>query len=163
MKLLRCALLVLIVAPALRLSAEPVLKDGDLVAIVGDSITEQKLYSVFIEDYLLMCAPGGKGVRTMQFGWGGETSWGFDARMDNDCLRFKPNVMTTCYGMNDGGYGPLNDDRAAKYRQAMSELIEKFRSSGGRTPVVGSPGVVDTHFFRNDPKAAEVYNKTLAQ
>src|SRR5689334_24154071 len=88
--------------------AEPVAKNGDLVAIVGDSITEQKLYSVFIEDYLLACKPAGKDVRTMQFGWGGETSWGFVARMDNDCLRFKPNVMTTCYGMNDGGYGPLS-------------------------------------------------------
>src|SRR4051812_11473726 len=115
MKLLRSVLLVLVLAPALSLSAEPVVKDGDLVAIVGDSITEQKLYSVFIEDYLLMCAPGGQGVRTMQFGWGGETSWGFDARMENDCLRFKSTVMTTCYGMNDGGYGPLKDETAQKY------------------------------------------------
>src|SRR5205823_14059162 len=53
---------------------QPLVKNGDLVAIVGDSITEQKLYSVFIEDYLLMCKPAGKDVKTMQFGWGGESS-----------------------------------------------------------------------------------------
>ena len=34
-----------------------VLKKGDRLAIVGDSITEQKQYSRFIEDYLLACTP----------------------------------------------------------------------------------------------------------
>jgi len=53
--LLACLLITLIAPLA---SAEPAgLRDGDRVAIVGDSITEQKLYSVFIEDYLLMCKP----------------------------------------------------------------------------------------------------------
>ena len=32
------------------------LKDGDHVAVVGDSITEQKQYSAFIEAYLVACA-----------------------------------------------------------------------------------------------------------
>ncbi|HEX8913590.1 MAG TPA: hypothetical protein VF796_14625, partial [Humisphaera sp.] len=38
------------------------LKDGDAVAIVGDSITEQKQYSVSIETYLLACQPA-KGLK----------------------------------------------------------------------------------------------------
>ena len=33
----------------------PPLQAQDFVAVCGDSITEQKQYSVFIEDYLLMC------------------------------------------------------------------------------------------------------------
>ena len=33
--------------------ADPVVKDGDRVAIAGDSITEQKIYSRYIEAYLL--------------------------------------------------------------------------------------------------------------
>src|SRR5215204_19944 len=33
------------------------LKKGDRVAICGDSITEQKMYSRIIEDYLTMCLP----------------------------------------------------------------------------------------------------------
>ena len=72
------AILLCIVTPCV---AEPVLKPNDSLAICGDSITEQKLYSAFIEDYLLMCQPV-RGVETMQFGWSGETSWGFVARMD---------------------------------------------------------------------------------
>ena len=55
-------------------SAADALKAGDYVAVIGDSITEQKLYSVFIEDYLLMCQPA-PNLRSTQFGWGGETSW----------------------------------------------------------------------------------------
>src|ERR1043166_3229050 len=34
------------------------LKSGDRLAICGDSITEQKMYSRLIEDYLTMCVPG---------------------------------------------------------------------------------------------------------
>src|SRR4051812_31734650 len=33
------------------------LRENDFVAVCGDSITEQKMYSLYIEDYLLMCRP----------------------------------------------------------------------------------------------------------
>ena len=49
-------------------AAEPKLKSGDYVAVIGDSITEQRLYSLFIEDYLLMCKPA-LDLRATQFGW----------------------------------------------------------------------------------------------
>src|SRR5207245_713423 len=88
-------------------SADQKLKGGDYVGVIGDSITEQKLYSVYIEDYLLMCRPAGD-LRATQFGWGGETSWGFAARMGNDMLPFGCTVATTCFGMNDGGHGPMD-------------------------------------------------------
>src|SRR3954467_3139936 len=119
------------------------LRSNDLVAITGDSITEQKQYSVFIQDYLLMCKPVDN-VRTMQFGWGGETSWGFLARLDNDCLQFKPTIATTCFGMNDGGYGPVNSERFEKYKSATNSLVDAFEKSGSRV-VLGSPGVVDNN------------------
>src|SRR5690348_7621786 len=78
-------------------AAEALVKPGDMIAIIGDSITEQKQYSVFIEDYLLMCKPVEK-TREAQFGWGGETAHGFANRMANDTLRFQPTVITTCFG-----------------------------------------------------------------
>src|SRR3954466_3328336 len=94
------------------------LQEGDSVAVIGDSITEQKQYSVFIEDYLLMCQPAAN-LTAIQFGWRGATSWGFLARMQNAAIYFKPTVATTCYGMNDGGYAPLTDERANHYRDSM--------------------------------------------
>src|SRR6187549_2209959 len=68
------------------------------VAIIGDSITEQKLYSKFIETYLLACT-GRTDIKCFQFGWGGETALAFSNRLENDLGAFKPNVATTCYGM----------------------------------------------------------------
>ena len=137
------------------------LKPGDYVAVIGDSITEQRLYSMFIEDYLLMCKPQ-LDLRATQFGWGGETAPGFAGRMANDCLVFKPTVATTCFGMNDGGYSPLNDEKAQRYRNGQIAIVKQLKFAGARFIVVGSPGAVDLDKFRNDPKAAEMYNKTLA-
>ena len=56
--------------------ADVALQPNDLLAICGDSITEQKIYSAYIEEYVLACQPV-TGVRSMQFGWSGDTSWGF--------------------------------------------------------------------------------------
>ena len=125
--LLACLLITLV---PLFASAETAgLQDGDRVAMVGDSITEQKLYSLYIADYLLMCRPK-QNLQTMQFGWGGETSWGFVERMTNDLLPYKPTVATTCYGMNDGGYGPLKDENRQRYTEAMDKIVAGMKSAG---------------------------------
>jgi lysophospholipase L1-like esterase len=142
------------------LRADAQLQKGDFVAVCGDSITEQKLYSVYIEDYLLMCKPQAD-LRVMQFGWSGETSWGFLSKMPSQALKFDMTVATTCYGMNDGGYSPMDPAKARHYRDAMTGVVQAFKKHGVRFIVVGSPGVVDSTTFRNDPKAAEMYNKTL--
>jgi lysophospholipase L1-like esterase len=136
------------------------LQSGDYVAVIGDSITEQKIYSMFIEDYLLMCQPAAD-LRVTQFGWGGETAPGFAGRMANDCLRFKPTVATTCFGMNDGGYSPMDAGKGKRYRDGQKSIVKQLKDAGARFIVVGSPGVVDADKFRN-PEAAKMYNPTLA-
>ena len=138
------------------------LQSGDHVAVIGDSITEQRKYSVYIEDYLVMCQPAPQ-LKQTQFGWSGETSWGFEARMANDMLRFKPTVATTCFGMNDGGYSPMNDAKANRYREAQTKIVQQMKQAGVRFIVVGSPGCVDVQTFRNrNRELADMYNKTLA-
>src|SRR4051794_39650223 len=99
---------------------------GDLVAVVGDSITEQKLYSRYIEAYLTVCEPQLE-LRVCQFGWGGETAPEFAARMGNDLLPFHPTVMTTCYGMNDGQYSPMYPGKANRYREWQQEIVKRAK------------------------------------
>ena len=140
--------------------ADQKLASGDYVAIVGDSITEQKIYSVYIEDYLLMCKPA-LNLESTQFGWSGETARGFANRMENDMLEFHANVATTCFGMNDGGYSPQNPDKAKGYHDAQTDIVQKMKAGGVRFIVVGSPGAVDTDTFRHDPSQAAMYNQTL--
>src|SRR5438552_7129018 len=92
------------------------LQKGDGLAICGDSITEQKMYSRIMEDYLTVCVPE-LGVTVRQYGWGGERAQGFLARMTNDCLRFKPTIATTCYGMNDHEYRAYEERIGQTYRE----------------------------------------------
>lgn len=151
--------------PAL-LAAGPVmqLEAGDTVAICGDSITEQKEYSVFIEDYLLMCQPA-PDLKAHQFGWGGEKADGLLNRMGTDVLPFQPTVATTCYGMNDGGYAAIDPARQEAYRKNTEAIIKAFRDGGVRFIVIGSPGLVDTYAFDRIPGriySATNYNRTLA-
>ncbi|NBV24835.1 MAG: hypothetical protein EBS05_23310 [Proteobacteria bacterium] len=154
----------LLTAPAL-FGASP-LPPNARVAIIGDSITEQKIYSKYMEAYLLACT-GRKDIHVMQFGWSGETANGFAARCVNDLAGFQPNVATTCYGMNDGGYQPWKDGIGQAYEGNMRNVLKQLTAAGVKHIVVGSPGAVDSKFFAPRPAfggkdSAAGYNDTLA-
>ncbi len=139
------------------------LKAGDRLAIIGDSITEQKMYSRIIETYLTVCVPDLK-VVTRQFGWSGETAEGFLHRMTNDCLRFKPTIATTCYGMNDHRYGPFKEEIGNWYRDNSSAIVRSLKTAGARV-VLGSPGCVGITppWAQNTNLPTEVLNLNLCQ
>lgn len=118
------------------------LEKGDLLAICGDSITEQKRYSLIMEAYLTACMPDLE-VTCRQFGWGGEKADGFVRRMGSDVLRFKPDVATTCYGMNDFLYVPFDQAIADNYVANQRTMIREFKESGCEV-LLGSPGIIDT-------------------
>ena len=138
------------------------LQQGDFIAICGDSITEERIYSVYIQDYLLMCQPAAN-LRTLQAGWDGEQSPGFRRRMEYDVLTLGPDVATTCYGMNDGGYSPMTAEKGQRYRDSQRAIVKKFKENGVRFIVVGSAGCVDSNTFHKNPADAAMYNKTLAE
>jgi len=148
-------------------AAESLVTPGARVAIVGDSITEQKMYSKYMEAYLLACS-GVKDVSVFQYGWSGERAPGFAARLENDTAGFKPTVVTLCYGMNDGSYQPFNEQIGKTYENAMRDIAKKLAGIGVTKIVFGSPGAVDNFFFRPgqtfpDGKPAAVsYNDNLA-
>ena len=155
----------LAVATAVRAEQPPFLSSAR-VAVIGDSITEQKLYSKYIECWLLACS-GIPDVHVMQFGWSGERADGFAWRALNDLAVFHPTVATLCYGMNDGGYQPWKPEIGKTYGANMRKVLDRLHDAGVKTVVVGSPGAVDTNFFRpgqslGDQPAHVAYNDTLA-
>jgi uncharacterized protein len=138
-----------------------VLKKGDRLAIVGDSITEQKLYSKYIETYVLACMPELE-VQSCQFGWGGERAPGFADRMENDLVPWNADVVTTCFGMNDGSYRAYEDSIGNTYEAGMRRITDRMKQAGA-TVVVGSPGIVDSQTFAADrPTFDQVYNENLS-
>jgi len=124
----------------------PVLRHGDRLAICGDSITEQKLYSRIMETYITVALPE-LDISTRQFGWSGEQASGFLARMTNDVLRFNPTVATTCYGMNDHHYKPYEPSIGDTYASNMVNIVLGFQAAGTRV-IAGSPGCMG---FQNPP------------
>lgn len=116
------------------------LKKGDRLAICGDSITEQRMYSRIMEDYLTMCVPQLK-ISVRQFGWSGEKAGQFLQRMTNDCLRFHPTIATTCYGMNDFEYRPYEDSLGREYYTNSMDIVDAFKAHHVRV-ILGSAGCI---------------------
>ena len=56
------------------LAADFFIHDGDRVVFLGDSITEQRLYTTYIEAYALTRHPQWQ-LTFRNVGWGGDTAW----------------------------------------------------------------------------------------
>ena len=152
--------ILMLVSLTFTLSAEGLkLKPGDRLAIVGDSITEQKLYSKFMEDYITACYPELK-IDVVQLGWSGEVARSFFRRMKKDLTPFNPTVVTLFYGMNDGGYGAFKASIGETYEDSMSKIAEGVIKDNKAKLLIGSPGNVDTNTWKGD---AKVYNETLGK
>jgi lysophospholipase L1-like esterase len=166
MRLVRLVVLATLALATTAGAEQPPFLSSARVAVIGDSITEQRLYSKYVECWLLACS-GIPDVEVMQFGWSGEKADGFVKRAANDLAVFHPTVATLCYGMNDGGYQPWKPEIGETYDANMRKVLDCLKESGVKTVVVGSPGAVDTNFFRpgqslgNQP-AHVAYNDTLA-
>ncbi|MEW6305568.1 MAG: SGNH/GDSL hydrolase family protein [Verrucomicrobiota bacterium] len=139
------------------------LKPGDRLAICGDSITEQKMYSRAIETYLTVCMPE-LNITVRQYGWSGERANGFLARMTNDCLRFRPTIATTCYGMNDHQYRPFEPAIGDAYRSNSLAIVRAFKANGVRV-VQGSPGTVGKmpHWVKSASGTVDDLNLSLCE
>jgi lysophospholipase L1-like esterase len=139
------------------------LKPGDRLAICGDSITEQKMYSRILETYLTVCTPELK-LSIRQFGWSGERADGFFERMRNDVLRFKPTIATTCYGMNDHRYRTYEPWIGELYRIHLDAVVRWFEADKVRV-VVGSAGPVGKvpHWVKDAGPTVDALNGNLAE
>jgi lysophospholipase L1-like esterase len=141
----------------------PLLKTGDRLAICGDSITEQKLYSALLETYLTACLPE-LDITCRQYGWSGEQAGGFLKRMKSDVLRFKPTIATTCYGMNDFRYVPYDEAIATEYRKNQTAVIAAFQETDCRV-VLGSSGIIDSvpHWVKSASGTQQDLNLSLSK
>jgi lysophospholipase L1-like esterase len=84
------------------------LHTGDHVVFYGDSITDQRNYTMQIELFVLTRYPN-MHVQFTNSGWGGDRVTGggggpIDLRLQRDVTTYKPTVVTIMLGMNDGGY-----------------------------------------------------------
>src|SRR5437588_12861851 len=71
--------------------------------MIGDSITEQHLYSNYVEMSVVTRFPAWN-LTFRNVGIGGDRSTGGNSRFKRDVLAHKPTALTVDFGMNDGNY-----------------------------------------------------------
>jgi lysophospholipase L1-like esterase len=106
------------------------LKDGETVVFYGDSITAQRLYTRFAEEFVLTRYPN-LHVQFVNAGVPGDTTYGGYAgamkeRVQRDVAPFHPDMITVMLGMNDGGYVPESAKIDAVFRKGYSDLLDEL-------------------------------------
>ena len=134
------------------------LKDGDRVVFYGDSITEQRLYTTYVEHYVLTHYPQRR-ITFINTGWGGDKVTSNDcvpcagvgglARIDRDVIRYKPTVVTLLFGMNDGRYQDFDAETMKVYEDGLTAIIRELKSKTSARIFVMTPTVYDG--TRNTP------------
>ena len=137
--------------------AAPLLKTGDRMVFLGDSITEQRTYTRYVMNYFTLRYPGAA-ISFRNAGWSGDTAPGGLNRLQRDVLSLKPNVVSICFGMNDGGYSPFDQGRFDNYMRGMTGLVANLKGQGV-TVVLLTPGCIDP----DKRKEGNVYNETLTR
>jgi lysophospholipase L1-like esterase len=142
------------------------LKDGDRVVFYGDSITDQRLYTTFVESYVVTRLPGMK-VEFTHSGWGGDRVSGggggpIEQRLARDVFPYKPTVVTIMLGMNDGRYRAFDEEIFKTYADGYKNIVETLKStlSGVRITAI-RPSPYDD--VTRAPMFAGGYNKVLAR
>ena len=123
-----------------------VLQAGDVIALCGDSSTDEKVYTVMLEDYFLMCMSPLK-LRTVQLGLGKDLAGRLADRIETGVLPFQPTIVTTSYGLNDGGRGPMTEAIENEYRVAITAIVQKLKAGKVRQVVVGSSSAMDLDIY----------------
>ncbi len=158
------------------------LRDGDRVVFLGDSITEQRLYTTYIEAYALTRYPSWR-LSFRNVGWGGDTSWlrqrahpdegqlfaaegpALDAMvegsvgrgLERDVLPLKPTFVTVKFGMNDHSYQAFRPDIFRAYARSQTEIAKVLRGAGARVAFLTPQPIEDK---RPDPDQ-DVRNQSL--
>ncbi|GAA4419845.1 hypothetical protein GCM10023187_54560 [Nibrella viscosa] len=150
--------------------AGPFPKGTKRILFLGNSITYAGTYVAAIEAYWLTHHPDSH-YEFINAGLPSETVSGLsepghaDGRFPRPNLRerlhrvlaqTRPDVVFACYGMNDGIYMPLADDRFTAYREGMLWLHAELKRSGAKRIVLLTPPVHDDKTL-----GTQGYNRTL--
>ena len=114
------------------------IKHADLWVMVGDSITAQRLHTVYFEAYCQTRFPQHH-LRFRNSGVGGDTIPRALNRFPWDVQDWGPTVISVELGMNDSGAGP---DSTAQFIDQMKEMLRRIRDTHAR-PVLLAPSPVN--------------------
>lgn len=181
-KSLRLAILLVLSFVSGSRAGDFLIRDGDRVVFLGDSITEQRLYTTYIEAYALSRHPQWQ-LSFRNVGWGGDTAWlrqrahpdekqlfaaADDAQqkmvedsvgkgLARDVLPLKPTFITIKFGMNDHSYQKFREDIFKAYVRSQTQLAKVLQDHSARVAFLTPQPIEDK---RPDPDQ-DVRNQSL--
>lgn len=141
------------------------LQGGERIVFFGDSITQAGQYVEYIEVFLLTRFPD-ETFEVINRGISSETLSGTseidhnpprpDAhkRFGRDITPLRPDLLVSCFGMNDGNYRPFSEELFAKYKSGVRRLVKRAAEEAKATPVIMTPPPFDPYRKKtSDPNA----------
>jgi lysophospholipase L1-like esterase len=155
-----------VVFSAAALLAEPIIKDGQKLAFLGDSITQQGAGqpSGYVRLVVSGLEANGIKVEPVFAGIGGHKSNDMLARLDRDVLGMKPDFMTLSCGVNDVWHGERGVPLEA-YKKNITEICDKAQAAGTKVVVLTATMILEDQANANNQKLV-AYNdflRTLAK
>jgi lysophospholipase L1-like esterase len=145
------ALVLLAAVPTLTRAEEPfLLRDGQRVVFVGDSITYAGHFIAYLDGYLTTRFPDKK-FELLNLGLPSETVTGLSEpdhpfprpnvheRLERVLAKTKPDILVACYGINDGIYYPFSEERFKKYQEGIRQLIDRGTKAGAKVVLMTPP------------------------
>lgn len=142
------------------------LRPNDTVVFYGDSITDQRLYTTFVETFVVTRYPK-LPVRFVHSGWGGDRVSGggggpIDKRLERDVVAYKPTVMTVMLGMNDGRYRAFDEEIFREYTAGFEHIVKMMKEAApGIRMTLIQPSPFDD--VTRDPTFPGGYNAVLVR
>ena len=140
------------------------LKDGDRVVFYGDSITDQLLYTTYVETFAVTRFPS-LHLTFTHSGWSGDKVGGggggsIDRRLARDVVAYRPTVVTIMLGMNDAEYKPFDQGIFDRYASGYRHIVDELKADlpGVRLTLI-QPSPYDD--ITREPKFEGGYNAVL--
>jgi lysophospholipase L1-like esterase len=136
------------------------------IAFLGDSITQGGGYVSFIAYYLNKANPQ-KEYDIYSLGLSSETTSGLSEeshlkhgfprpclheRLERLLAKVKPDIVFACYGINDGIYLPLADDRFQAFKTGILKMIQVCKANGVKEIFIITPPIYD------EPQTKDVWS-----
>ena len=150
-------------------SAVMPIQDRERIVFLGDSITQGGQYVAYLETLMRLRSPG-KSFEVHNHGISSETisgtsepdhdprrPWAHE-RFSRDLADWRPTLVFSCFGMNDGNYHPFDQERFEKYQAGIHRLIERVeKEAGTKRLVISTPPPFDAYQRGNGDKKAQSY------
>ena len=136
-----------------RADGPPALDNVSRIVFLGDSITYGGQYVDYVDAYLVTRYPERK-IEVLDLGLPSETTSGLSepghagGKFPRPCLherlarllpKARADLVVACYGMNDGIYYPLGEERSRAYQDGIRRMVDAVTAAKARLLILTPP------------------------